>query len=607
MALISLQDVSLRMGGDPILDHVDLNIERGECACLTGRNGSGKTTLLRLLAGLIEPDGGMALREPGLRVAYLPQQLPADLHGSVREVVEAGMMTHAGTEPWERTAAADSIMSRLGLDPAARLEQLSGGLRRRAMLARTLVGRPDLLLLDEPTNHLDLDSIEWLENFLKSRVETLLFVTHDRAFLRRLARRIIDLDRGRLASWDCDYDTFLQRKQQLLDDEAVAWERLSRKLDQEEAWLRKGVRARRTRNEGRVRALLELRKTFSQRRLEQGVSRMQLQAGERSGALALKVNGLGFAYPGKAPIVQGLDLRILKGERIGIIGPNGSGKTTLLRLLTGRLEPASGSVTHGSRLQIGGIDQLRTELDPEKSVAENLAEGRETVMVNGRPRHIFAYLQDFLFEPARARTPVKVLSGGERHRLLLARLFLDPGNLLALDEPTNDLDIETLELLEEQLATFDGTLLLVSHDRVFLNQVVTSTLVMEGGGRVVQYAGGYDDRLAQRPPPAGDAGDKDKAPEAAPASTPAAATTAPGRATRRRLSYNEQRELAGIGDRIEALETELRELHEQLQDPEAYRQPPETLAHWRQRLAELPPAIEKLVDRWAELETIADG
>ena len=601
MALITLQDVSLRFGGDPLLDQVNLVVERGECACLTGRNGSGKTSLLRLLAGLVEPDGGVVQRQPGLRVAYLPQEVPPNLQGSVRELVEAGMAPHPGAEPWERATAADAVLSRLDLDPEARLEKLSGGLRRRALLARALVGQPDLLLLDEPTNHLDLASIEWLETFLKSRVETLLFVTHDRAFLRKLARRIVDLDRGRLAGWDCDYDTFLRRKQQVLDDEAVAWERLGRRLDQEEAWLRKGVRARRTRNEGRVRALLALRETFSQRRLEQGTSRMQLQATERPGSLALKVSGLGFAYPGEAPIVKELDLRILQGERIGIIGPNGSGKTTLLRLLTGQLAPSAGSVIPGSRIQIGGIDQLRSALDPEKSVAENLADGRDTVILNGRPRHIFAYLQDFLFDPVRARTPVKVLSGGERNRLLLARLFLDPGNFLALDEPTNDLDIETLDLLEEQLAGFEGTLLLVSHDRAFLNQVVTSTLVLEGEGRVAQYAGGYDDWLIQRKTATAN---EDAGTPPAATSTP---VTAPGRAPRRRLGYNEQRELAVIGGRIEALETELRVLQEQMQDPEAYRLPPDMLARRQQRLAELPPAIERLVDRWAELEMLGDG
>ncbi len=605
MALITLQDVSLRFGGDPLLDQVNLNIERGECTCLVGRNGSGKTSLLRLLAGLQAPDGGEILRQSGLRVAYLPQEVPSDLQGRVRTLVEEGAAPHPGAEPWERAAATNVVMSRLGLDGEAAFEELSGGLRRRVLLARALVSQPDLLLLDEPTNHLDLASIEWLETFLKSRVETLLFVTHDRAFLRKLARRIVDLDRGRLAGWDCDYDTFLRRKQQVLDDEAVSWERMGRLLDQEEAWLRKGVRARRTRNEGRVRALFALRDAFSRRRIEPGTSRMSLQAAERSGTLALKVRDLGFAYPGEAPIVRGLDLRVLQGERIGIIGPNGSGKTTLLRLLTGQLAPTIGEVTPGARIRVAGIDQLRTALDPEKSVAENLAGGRDTVVVNGRPRHLFAYLQDFLFEPARARTPVKVLSGGERNRLLLARLFLDPGNLLALDEPTNDLDIETLELLEEQLASFEGTLLLVSHDRAFLNQVVTSTLVLEGGGLVAQYAGGYDDWLAQRKPPAENA--VPGAPLRETASAASAAASAPGRASRRRLGYNEQRELAAIGGQIEALEAELRTVQEQLQHPEAYRQPPAQLARWQERLAELPPAIDRLFDRWAELESIGNG
>jgi ABC transport system ATP-binding/permease protein len=599
MALLSLQDVSLRLGGDPLLDRVTLNIERGESTCLVGRNGSGKSTLLRLLAGEIEPDTGVVLRQPGLRVAYLPQEAPQGLQGSVRELVETGMRPHPGSEPWEHAAVAETVLSRLGLEADACFEALSGGGKRRVLLARALASNPDVLLLDEPTNHLDLAAIDWMETFLRSRVETLLFVTHDRAFLKKLARRIVDLDRGRLAGWDCDYDTFRLRKQQLLDDEAVAWARMGRRLNQEEAWLRKGVRARRTRNEGRARALLALRETFSQRRLEQGTSRFALQAAERSGALALNVASLAFAYPAGPPIVKALDLRILRGERIGIIGPNGSGKTTLLRLLTGHLAPDAGSVTVGTRLRVAYFDQLRTALDPEKSVAENVAGERDMILVNGRPRHLFAYLRDFLFEPERARTPVRVLSGGERNRLLLARLFLDPGNLLAMDEPTNDLDVETLELLEEQLGQYDGTLLLVSHDRAFLNQIVTSTLVLEGDGRVIPYAGGYDDWLAQRKA----AGVETAAPEGsgARANPPAGASA---RAARRRLGYNEKRELAVIGEQIAQLETEQSLLEEQLWDPNAYRQPPDQLARWQQRLAELPAAIDRLFDRWAELEAI---
>ena len=596
MALLSLQDVSLGFGGEPVLDRVTLNIERGERACLVGRNGSGKSSLLRLLAGEIEPDGGVVLRQAGVRVAYLPQEAPRAFAGNVRNLVATGMNPHPDAASPERGAAVEAAISRLELDPDAPLETLSGGMLRRAWLARALACDPDVLLLDEPTNHLDIGAIEWMETFLESRIETLLFVTHDRAFLRGLARRIIDLDRGRLAGWDCDYDTFLRRKQQALDDEAVGWERMGRLLDQEEAWLRKGVRARRTRNEGRVRALLDLRAAFGRRRLEQGTSRMALQSAERSGDLVLKVENLAFAYPGTAPVIQGFNLRLLRKERIGIIGPNGSGKTTLLRLLTGSLAPDVGSVRFGSRLRITYFDQLRAALDLEKSVVENLADGRDTVMVNGQPKHVYGYLQDFLFEPERARTPVKALSGGERNRLLLARHFLDPGNLLAMDEPTNDLDLETLELLEEQLAQYDGTLLLVSHDRAFLDNVVTSLLVLDGQGRVEAYVGGYDDWIAQRKPPE---------PPSAPGqgggpSEPRSVAAAP--AKQRRLGFNEKRELAGIGDRIAALEAEQDDLHARLQAPDYFKQPADQMTVWRRRLEDLHAEINRLFDRWAELE-----
>ncbi|NLF22918.1 MAG: ATP-binding cassette domain-containing protein [Lentisphaerae bacterium] len=600
MALLSLQDVSLGYGGEPLLDHVTFNIERGERACLVGRNGAGKSTLMRLLAGEVEPDTGRVLRQAGLRVAYLPQEVPGDLRGPVRDLVAAGPRALAAAGDREHGTAVEAALSRLELAGEALFETLSGGQKRRVLLARALACQPDILLLDEPTNHLDIAAIEWMETFLRSRVETLLFITHDRLFLRRLARRIIDLDRGRLAGWDCDYDTFLRRKQQLLDDEAVARERMGRLLEKEEAWLRRGVRARRTRNEGRVRALLNLRDTFSRQRQEQGTSRIALQAAERSGALVLKVEGLTFAYPGAAPIIRGLDLRVLRGERIGIIGPNGSGKTTLLRLLTRSLEPAAGAVRFGTRLQVTCFDQMRATLDPEKSVAENIAGARDTVVVNGQPRHIYAYLQDYLFEPERARTPVKVLSGGERNRLLLARHFLAPGNLLAMDEPTNDLDMETLDLLEEQLAAYSGTLLLVSHDRAFLNNVVTSTLALEGDGRVAQYAGGYDDWLAQRKVPG-------EEPEGAPPPSggPARAVANPEPApARRRLGFNEKRELTCMGERIAALEQEQRALEASLQDPLAYRQSPGEVAAWQRRLAAVHAEIERLFDRWAELEAL---
>ena len=595
MALVSLQNVSVRFGGDPLLDNVTLNIERGEHTCLVGRNGSGKSTLLRVIEGVLEPDSGEVIVQAGVRIAALPQEVPTDITGTVREVVEAGMPRHAGAEAWEKSTAASSAITRLGLDPDADFASLSGGLKRRCLLARALMCEPDLLILDEPTNHLDIDSVEWLEKFLLSRVPTFLFVTHDRVFLRHLAVRIIDIDRGRLNGWDCDYDTFLRRKQQVLDDEEVIYARMGRLLKKEEAWLRRGVKARTTRNEGRVRALMELRKRFGERRMEQGTGSFSLQAGERSGNRALRVKNLSFAYPGGPELIRDFSLDILRGERIGIIGPNGSGKSTLLKLLTGHLQPTSGEVIPGSNLDITYFDQLREQLNDELSVADNVAEGRETVVVNGVSRHIYAYLGDFLFEPERARTPVKALSGGERNRLLLARHFLHPGNLLALDEPTNDLDIETLDLLEEQLSLFGGTILLVSHDRAFLNDVVTSTLVFEGDGLLRQYPGGYDDWRAAV---AARAKEEAPAPEAR-AERPAAQ---PAGAQAKRLSYNERREYEALPGQIEALEAEEAELGTRLSDPEVYRQPAADLLAWQARLDAIPAEVERLMARWAELD-----
>ncbi|MFZ4395170.1 MAG: ATP-binding cassette domain-containing protein [Kiritimatiellia bacterium] len=592
MALLSLQNVQVRFGGAPLLDEVSLNVERGERACLVGRNGAGKSTLLRILAGELKPDEGEVVRDRGIRVSCMPQDVPPGLSGTVRKIVESAQPRHAHTEHWEHENDADQVITRLGLDADAQFETLSGGMKRRTLLARTLLGEPDLLLLDEPTNHLDIAAIDWLEDFIRRNVETVLFVTHDRTLLRRLATRIIDLDRGALVGWNCDYDTFLQRKQQLLDDEAVIWARKSRLLNQEEAWLRKGVKARRTRNEGRVVALRKMRDEFSQRRFQEGNSRIQLQSAERSGALAIKVEDVSFAYPGGAPLVRDFSARILRGERIGLIGPNGSGKTTLLKLLCGQLAPTAGKVTPGTRLQLAFFDQLRSVLDGEKNIAENVAGDRDMVEVGGVSRHILGYLQDFLFTPERARTPVRILSGGERNRVLLAKLFLTPSNLLIMDEPTNDLDIETLELLEEQLLQYTGTLLLVSHDRAFLNNVVTSTLVLEGDGRVAQYAGGYDDWLVQRAKP--------EAPGAAP---PPPALPSQTAAKPRRLSFKEKQELAGLGARIAALEAEQRELHAALADPAFYQNSPGEIAPAQTRAAKLTGELEQLAQRWYELET----
>jgi len=593
MALLSLKNVSIRFGGEPLLDEVSLHVERGECACLVGRNGAGKSTLLKILAGDVEPDSGEVLRAPGLRVAYLPQEVPSDLSGTVRSIVESGVPSHGDLDHWEHADAAEQAISKLHLDPEMDFNTLSGGMKRRALLARAPVCEPDILLLDEPTNHLDIASIEWMEGFLRRQVPTVLFVTHDRTFVRHMAKTIIDLDRGSLAGWDCDYDTFLRRKQQLLDDEAAEWQKRGKRLTQEEAWIRQGIKARRTRDEGRVRALKALREEFRNRRTAESTSRIKLQTAGRSGSQVIKAKDVTFAYPGEAPIIRDFDARIMRGERVGIIGPNGSGKTTLLRLLCGELTPDTGTVELGTRLQIAYFDQLRDTLDGQKTIAQNVAGENEIVDVGGTRRHVYSYLQDFLFTPARARSPVHVLSGGERNRLLIAKLFLEPCNFLIMDEPTNDLDAETLELLEEQLQQNAATLLLVSHDRAFLNNVVTSTLVLDGTGRVQQYAGGYDDWLEQRPA------------EQASVRKPKADRPAVAKPRTQKLTYKETRELEGIGPRIEALETEQAELVAAQSDPSFYKQPADEIAKAQSRAATITEELETLVDRWAELEARA--
>jgi ATP-binding cassette subfamily F protein uup len=593
MALLSLKNVSIRFGGEPLLDEVSLHVERGERACLVGRNGAGKSTLLKILAGDVEPDSGEVLRTGGIRVAYLPQEVPSDLSGTVRSIVESGVPSHADLDHWEHADAAEQAISKLNLNPEMDFSTLSGGIKRRTLLARALVCEPDVLLLDEPTNHLDIASIEWLEGFLRRQVPTFLFVTHDRTFVRHMATTIIDLDRGSLAGWDCDYDTFLRRKQQLLDDEAAEWQKKGKRLTQEEAWIRQGIKARRTRDEGRVRALKALRAEFRERRTAESTSRIKLQSAGRSGAQVIKARDVTFAYPGEPPIIRSFDARIMRGERVGIIGPNGSGKTTLLRLLCGELTPVSGSVTLGTQLQIAYFDQLRDTLDDQKTIAENVAGENELVDVGGQRRHVYSYLQDFLFTPARARSPVHVLSGGERNRLLIAKLFLEPCNFLIMDEPTNDLDAETLELLEEQLQQNAATLVLVSHDRAFLNNVVTSTLVLEGDGHVRQYAGGYDDWLEQRP----------AAP--APAKNPQAEREAVVKPRTQKLTYKETRELEGIGPQIEALEAEQAEIVAAHSDPGFYKRPAAEIAADHARAEAIALELDTLIERWAELEARA--
>jgi ATP-binding cassette subfamily F protein uup len=613
MALLSLQSVTLRCGGSqPLLDSVTLNIERGDRICLLGANGTGKSSLLRIMSGDVACDGGERVCAAGLRVSRLPQQVPTHLEGSVLDIVHPG---HAHDTEARTLLEAEQIISRLGLDPQAGFATLSGGTRRRVLLAKALLGEPDLVLLDEPTNHLDVDSIAWLEGFLLRHCRTFLFVTHDRAFLRRLATRIVEIDRGRLRDWTCDYDTFLRRKEEALEAEAKQWDAQDKKLEQEEAWLRRGVKARRTRNEGRVRDLLALRAERAERREHGGSVQMSIQEAERSGRIVLKAHGVTFGYRAR-PLLRGLDTQIVRGDRVGILGPNGCGKSTLLRLLLeaeqpdGGLRPQAGSIVHGSRLQIAYADQLRSLLEDTHTLVETIAGGQEFVNLDGGRRHVIGYLQDFLFTAERARQPVGSLSGGERNRLLLALLFAQPSNVLVMDEPTNDLDLDTLELLEERLAGYRGTVLVVSHDRAFLNNVVTSTLAFEKGQPgnpgvwlgpddgwfVNEYAGGYDDWLARRAqPPAQEPG-------------PVATVAAPPKTDRpkkRRLWEKDRRELEALPGRIEALEAEQTEWHARLADPAFYRQAKaDDVTQARTRLQQIETDLEAAYHRWTELEAL---
>ena len=562
--LLSLKDVTLAFGGPPVLDGVSLSISKGMRAALPGRNGEGKSTLMKVIAGGLAPDGGEIVRAPGLKTVYVSQEVPADRPD----------------------------------DPA--FNALSGGRRRRSILESALMSQPDLLLLDEPTNHLDMEAIDWLEGMLRRRRDlAVLVVTHDRRFLKRVATRIFDLDRGELSGWGCDYPTFVRRKAELLADEAVYWERKSKKLAQEEAWIRRGVKARTTRNEGRVAALMKLREEFAARRTAAGTASMKLDTAAPGGVSVLKVKDISFTYPGaEKPVVSGFTANVLRGERIGILGRNGAGKTTLLNLLTGRLAPTSGEVVRGTNVELAFFDQLRSEMRPELTVGENVAADRDEVVVGGVKKHIYSYLADFLFTPERVRTPVKALSGGERARLMLARLFMRPSNLLVMDEPTNDLDVETLELLEEQLLAYSGTLLLVSHDREFLDNVVTSTLVLEGDGSVRQYPGGYEDYLRQRPAARGERGEETSGREAA-KEQPAVQTQQPSR--QKKLSYNERRELDALPGRIDALESELAGMREAMADGSLFRSDPAKAKELSDRLPLAESELETLVERWAEL------
>ena len=595
MALISLNGVSLAFAGPPLLDSVNLQIDDGERLGLLGRNGAGKSTLLKILQGTLAPDSGDVVRQPGLRVAGLQQEVPLDLAGTVREYLHEICGVTGSDTAWRIETRIDQAASDLTLDLDATIATLSAGSKRRVLLAATLVRDPDLLILDEPTNHLDLDAIRRLEDALQQRRGTLVFVTHDRSFLRSLATRILDLDRGEIRSYRSGYDAYLEAReeeQRVEGDQAALFDK---KLALEEAWVRRGIKARRTRNEGRVRALEALRVERGARRDEMARVKAQLQEAERSGRVVLRCKDLGFAY-GDSAIVRDFTGTILRGDRVGILGPNGCGKTTLIQLLLGQIVPQQGSVVTGTKLEVAHFEQLHDALDDTRTVVETLGEGRDTVSVGGVERHVIGYLRDFLFTPEQIQGPVLRLSGGERKRLQLAKVLARPCNLLVLDEPTNDLDLETLELLEEMLLEFRGTLLLVSHDRAFLDNVVTSTLVFEGAGQWREYVGGYEDWLRQK-----------KADEPPPAAKPARPRPARVTVQPRRVTFKEKRELTDLPGRIERLEAEQQGLFDLMASPSFYTTRGDEVAATRLRLAAVEAEIHEAYARWVELESLASG
>jgi ATP-binding cassette subfamily F protein uup len=625
--LILLDNVQLAFGLDALLENVKLQISAGERVCLIGRNGAGKSSLLKIIDGSMMPDSGQVWRKPNLRIARLEQELPQNTHQTIYDYVAAGLaetgqllsayheLTHSLSERcteqdllkleklqqkidavhgWDFEQNIKTVLTRLELNPDQRLEDLSGGWQRRTALAKALVSSPELLLLDEPTNHLDISAIQWLEDQLMVSNAGILFITHDRSLLRRLATRIIELDRGQLSSWPGDYDQYLIHKEECLHAEERGNAEFDKKLAQEERWIRQGVKARRTRNEGRVRALEAMRMTRAKRRLQQGKVSFNLTEGEQSGKLVVEAEHISHQFDGK-PVIKDFSVRIMRGDRIGFIGPNGVGKTTLINILLGRLQPDQGTLQQGTKWQVAYFDQLRMALDPEKTVIDNVAEGRETIELNGRKQHIISYLGDFLFTPKRALTQVKALSGGECNRLLLARLFSQPANILVLDEPTNDLDIETLELLEELLANYDGTLLLVSHDRSFVDNVVTSILVFDGQGHIDEYIGGYQDwlRYAKREP------------EVVVTPEKKATVTKSNKLTK--LSYKDQKELEESPKQIEKLEAELLTLQENLADPEFYKASPEEINLGIKQVKDLEERLSHTYKRWEELESLRNS
>ena len=620
MALINLRRITVGFGSPLLIDGIDLQIEKGERVCLVGRNGVGKSTLMKVISGAIQPDGGEITVQQGIKITRLTQEVPQDITGTVFEVIGGGLgdiyklladyhnvsrtLGEDGGEKalaeferihheldtkggWQANQMVETVISKLRLPADMDFSALSGGYKRRVLLGRALVSAPDLLLLDEPTNHLDIESIGWLEEFLLGYGGAILFVTHDRMLLRKLATRIIELDRGRLTSWQCDYGNYIERKEALLNSEAQQNALFDKKLSEEEIWIRQGVKARRTRNEGRVRALQDMRRLRSERRELEGNAKMKLQEAELSGKLVIEAKGISYSYDEGSSIVKDFSTTIARGDKVGIIGPNGSGKSTLLKLLLGKLEPVKGTVRLGTRLEVAYFDQHRAVLDEERTVRDNIGDGNDQVIIDGKPRHIIGYLQDFLFSPSRARTPVKALSGGERNRLLLAKLFTRPSNVLVMDEPTNDLDSETLDLLEELLLDYPGTVLLVSHDRAFLNNVATSTLVFEKHG-LNEYIGGYDDWLRQRPKDVEEKDEKRRNREKP-------------KKDKAKTGFKEERELSDLPAKIEALEAEQHKLFEKMAAPDFFRQGKKT-AEAKTRMEEVESELADSYSRWEELE-----
>src|SRR3989304_4735044 len=631
MALISLHEISVAFGGPRLFDGLTLHLEAGERVALLGRNGTGKTTLMKVIAGQMAVDSGKIVRQQGVNITHLPQEIPAGITRTVVDIVASGLgkrgdlikdyhhVSHQlhtdhspelmrkldrlqteidRTQGWDISNQVEYVIAQMKLNPESDFKNLSGGQKRRTLLAKALVLKPDILLLDEPTNHLDIDSINYLEGFLKNYPGTLLLVTHDRMFMRNIATRIIELDRGRLFSWSCDYETFLTRKQNALDNEAARQAEFDKKLAEGEIWIRKGIKARRTRNEGAVRALERMREEQKTQRKAMGQVNMRAQEAALSGDLVIKVSHLEYSY-GDNCIIKDFSTQIMRGDKIGVIGPNGAGKTTLLRLLLGQMTPTKGKGRLGTNLDVAYYDQLREQLDEEKTVVENVCGTGDTVIINGKSRHIIGYLQDFLFSPERARTSVKVLSGGERNRLFLARLFTRPSNVLVMDEPTNDLDIETLELLEELLVEYSGTLPLVSPDRAFLNNVVTSTMVLEGDGIIAEYPGGYDDWLSQRKPEVKESQPKDKDPgeyDVVKKEKPRPL----------KLSFKEEKELASLPERIERLESEREELFTLMSDAGFFKKTPAEMREAKAKIDTIEAELVSSYERWEYLEELYD-